>query len=78
MWNNYGFVYDIFEKFSRFGIDVNIITTSQFTISTTTDCKDDIILNNIYQELSDTYNVQITKNCSIISIVEIVLKSKIK
>ena len=76
MWNNYGFVYDIFEKFSRYGIDVNIITTSQFMISTTTDCKDSILLNNIYQELSNTYNVEIIRNCSIISIVSNSIKNQ--
>ena len=69
MWNDYGFVYDIFEKFSRYGIDVNIITTSQFTISTTTDCKNKILLNKIKNELENTYNVTMIENCSIISIV---------
>ena len=33
MWNNYGFVYDIFKSFANYGIDVNIVTTSQFVVS---------------------------------------------
>ena len=36
MWNNYGFVNDIFLIFTKFCVDVNIINTSQFTITTTT------------------------------------------
>ena len=33
MWNDYGFVYDIFKIFNTYNIDVNIINTSQFIIS---------------------------------------------
>ena len=36
MWNNYGFVSDIFKLFSEAKIDINIINTSQFNIATTT------------------------------------------
>lgn len=69
MWNNYGFVYDIFEKFSYYNIDVNIISTSQFTISTTTDCTNLIQLNDVFNKLKEKYNVEKKHNCSIISIV---------
>mgnify|MGYP002847871693 CR=1 FL=1 len=69
MWNNYGFVYDIFEKFSNLGIDVNIITTSQFTISTTTDCKNIKLLNKVLELLEKNYKVHMISDCSIISIV---------
>ena len=69
MWNNYGFVYDIFEKFSRYGLDVNIITTSQFTISTTIDSVDKNLINKVYEELSLNYKIELISDCSIISIV---------
>lgn len=69
MWNNYGFVYDIFGKFSNLGIDVNIITTSQFTISTTTDCQNQKLLEKVYNLLSSNYKVEMIQNCSIVSIV---------
>lgn len=76
MWNNYGFVYDIFKKFSKYSIDVNIITTSQFIISTTTDCSNKELLKNVFNELSEIYKVEIIYNCSIISIVGDSIKNK--
>jgi len=69
MWNNYGFVYDIFEKFNRNSIDINIINTSQFVISTTTDEKNINKLINIKNELLQKYEVELINDCSIISIV---------
>jgi len=36
MWNSIGFLNDIFRKFSENKIDINIVTTSQFSISATT------------------------------------------
>jgi aspartate kinase len=36
MWNSFGFLNDIFRKFSDNKIDVNIVTTSQFSVSATT------------------------------------------
>jgi len=69
MWNAYGFVYDIFKMFSDKKVNVNIITTSQFTISTTTDEKDLDILNELYEDLKESYEVEIIKARSIVSIV---------
>jgi aspartate kinase len=69
MWNSYGFVYDIFKIFSDKKVNVNIITTSQFTISTTTDEKDESILNELYEDLKESYEVEIIKSRSIVSIV---------
>ena len=69
MWNNYGFVYDIFEKFNRNSIDINIINTSQFVISTTTDEKNINKLISIKNELNQKYEVELINNCSIISVV---------
>ena len=36
MWNDYGFVSHIFESFKNNGLDINIITTSQFSVMVTT------------------------------------------
>jgi aspartate kinase len=69
MWNSYGFVYDIFKIFSDKKVNVNIITTSQFTISTTTDEKDIEILNDLYEDLKESYEVEMIKGRSIVSIV---------
>jgi diaminopimelate decarboxylase/aspartate kinase len=69
MWDSYGFVYDIFKRFSDKKVNVNIITTSQFSISTTTDEKDKNILNELYEDLSEIYQVEMTHNKGIISLV---------
>ena len=69
MWNNYGFVYDIFSKFKDFNVDVNIINTSQFDITTTTNDTDMEKLLSLKKELEKDYNVNITNNCSLISII---------
>jgi aspartokinase len=69
MWNNYGFVFDIFRRFSERRIDVNIISTSQFTISTTTEEKNIILLKDLIQDLEEKYSVEMINNCSIVSIV---------
>jgi len=71
MWNNYGFVFDIFRRFSERQINVNIISTSQFTISTTIDIeeKNKIVIQDLIQDLEDKYTVELIENCSIISIV---------
>ena len=69
MWNNYGFVFDIFSKFKNLNIDVNIINTSQFDITTTTQEISTEKLNNLKSILEDKYSVYITPNCNLISIV---------
>jgi len=69
MWEGYGFVYDIFKAFNEEKIDVNIITTSQFTISTTTNEKNQIKLNNLVEKLKEKYNVNIVYDCVIVSVV---------
>jgi len=73
MWDGYGFVYDIFKRFSDKKVNVNIVTTSQFTISTTTDETDMNILNELYEDLSEKYQVEMTNN-SIVSLVSNNLK----
>jgi aspartate kinase len=69
MWGCYGFVYDIFKSFNKEKIDVNIITTSQFTISTTTNEKNNIKLNNLYDRLKEKYNVILIPDCVIVSVI---------
>ena len=69
MWNDYGFVYDIFLKFKKYNIDVNIINTSQFDITTTTNETNNRKLNLIREELEKNYNVTLTLNCNVVSIV---------
>lgn len=69
MWNNYGFVYDIFSIFKKYNIDVNIINTSQFNITTTTEDTHTDNLLKIKDELQTKYNIEIYKNNSIVSVV---------
>ena len=69
MWNNYGFVYDIFSIFKDANVDINIINTSQFNITTTTDEIDEKKLIDIKLKLENKYQVELSFNNSIISIV---------
>jgi hypothetical protein len=69
MWNNYGFVFDIFNVFKKYNVDVNIINTSQFNISTTTDESCIETLNYVIEELKDKYHVEFSFNNIIISLV---------
>lgn len=77
MWEGSGFVYDIFKKFSDKKVNVGIITTSQFSISATTDEKDTNILQELNEDLSDTYEVEMKQKQSIVSIVSSSLKDVI-
>ena len=69
MWNNYGFVHDIFKDFSDLGIDVNIITTSQFVVSCTTDNNDIKKLMELYNKLSKRYEVKLFQKSNMITVV---------
>jgi aspartate kinase len=69
MWNSYGFVNDIFRRFSQNQVDVNIITTSQFSISTTTNETNSYILKDLEQELNKDYDTKLVQNCVILSII---------
>ena len=68
MWNNYGFVADIFLKFKNYSIDINIITTSQYSVLATTTESDDNKIIMLSEELSKNYEVNIF-NCDLISII---------
>jgi aspartate kinase len=70
MWNSYGFITDIFRRFSENRIDINIVTTSQFSISATTSEKNIYKLKEIKDNLSDKYEVEMINDCTIFSIVK--------
>ena len=68
MWNQYGFLYHIFGLFSKCHIDVNIVITSQFSVSVTTNADS----NKIYRVaslLEEKYVLTIYRNCTNVSIV---------
>jgi len=69
MWNNYGFVYDIFSTFKKYNVDVNIINTSQFNITTTTDENQTHNLTEVTEELSSKYDVELDFENTIVSII---------
>jgi aspartate kinase len=69
MWNNYGFVYDIFATFKKYNVNVNIINTSQFNITTTTDESQMENIMNIMQQLSTKYNVELLVDNTIVSVI---------
>ena len=69
MWNNYGFVFDIFSVFKEHNVDINIINTSQFNITTTTDEYDLSKLEKIKDRLEKKYQVELLVDNSIVSIV---------
>ena len=69
MWNNYGFIYDIFSIFKEYNVDVNVINTSQFNIITTTDEIDERKLWSICAKLEKKYQVELKFDNSIVSVV---------
>ena len=69
MWNNYGFVYDIFSTFKKYNVDVNIINTSQFNITTTTEDTHIDNLLKVKEHLQQKYNVEMNTDNSIISVI---------
>lgn len=75
MWNNYGFVFDIFSVFKKYNIDVNIINTSQFNITTTTDDTNIHNLQNVKNELEQKYSVELDFNNTIVNVVGYNIKS---
>lgn len=69
MWNNYGFLFDIFQKFNDYNIDVNIINTSQFDVSVTTHDQDVDKLLKLKKSLEEKYQVFLNLNTVCISLV---------
>lgn len=70
MWNSSGFVSSIFRKFSEKGINIDIVTTSQFSITTTTTETNEYKLMEIRDELEEIYEVEMVMDCVILSIVK--------
>lgn len=68
MWNDYGFVADIFLKFKNYSIDINIITTSQYSVLATTKELDKKKILSLKEELSKYYDVSLF-DCDLISII---------
>lgn len=69
MSEGYGFMSDIFTVFKDEKIDVNIVSSSLFEISTTTNEKSQIKISKAREKLSERYEVNLIQNCSIISII---------
>lgn len=69
MWEAYGFAYDIFKVFNDEKIDINIVTTSQFSITTTTNEKSKSKLSRAFTKLSKKYKVNVIEDCAIVSII---------
>jgi len=67
MWDSTGFISDIFGKFAKYGINIDIINTSQFEVLATTNTN--ININKLKCELEEKYKVKLYQNCSIISYV---------
>jgi bifunctional diaminopimelate decarboxylase / aspartate kinase len=80
MWHNHGFVNDIFEKFKDYKVDVNIINTSEFDITTSTNDTDSNKLLLLKQKLEEKYQVELITNIGIINIVgnNLIANDKIK
>lgn len=70
MWNSSGFVSSIFRKFSEKGINIDIVSTSQFSITTTTTETNQYKLMEIRDELAEIYEVEMLFDCVILSIVK--------
>ena len=77
MWNAYGFTAEIFRNFEKIGIDVNIITTSQFSIYVTTDEKNILKIRQALYELSMQYSTTIMEDRSIVSLISSNIKKYI-
>lgn len=69
MSEGYGFMADIFEVFKEQKIDVGIVTTSQFEITTTTKELNINKLERVKNKLSEKYQVDVIYECSIVSII---------
>jgi bifunctional diaminopimelate decarboxylase / aspartate kinase len=77
-WETYGMMGEIFRRFSENKIDVNIVTTSPNSVSTTTNESSMASLNETSYILSqDGYDVELIKGCSIVSVITPNVRNKI-
>jgi len=68
MWSQYGFVSNIFKIFGDNEIDVDIISTSQFEISTTTQETEDDKILKVEEQLKKDYQVEVLKDLNLVSL----------
>jgi aspartate kinase len=64
-----GFLSEIFNVFKEENINLNIVTTGQFLVTTTTNEKSEIKIKKAMYKLSKQYRVNIIPKCSIVSII---------
>lgn len=77
MWNSHGFITNIFRKFSESRINIDIISTSQFSISTTTSESNILKLMEIRDKLKENFSVEMISDCVILSFVKKNIKNVI-
>lgn len=68
MWE-VGIASDIFNRFNENSINIDIITTSQFSVSTTSNEKSQEKVSNVTNSLITKYDVNVISNCNTVSIV---------
>lgn len=70
MWNSYGYVGDIFRRFTELRVDVDIVSTSQFAISITTNEKDTLKLRELLDNLTrNNYSAKLVTGLSTVSVI---------
>jgi len=69
MWGNYGFLDDMFHDFKEEKIDVDIVTTSRFSVTVTTTEKILAKLTKVADVLSKKYTIEVISRCSVVSII---------
>jgi len=70
MWSGFGFMADVFSVFTKYGININIITTSQFEVyATTSEYVEKSVLKCVQNELKQHYTIRIISDCTQISLV---------
>jgi len=70
MWHGVGFASDIFNTFSKYKIDIDIITSSAFEITITTKLNNNIhLINKAITVLQEKYKITVFENCHQISVI---------
>ena len=69
MFEEYGFMHNIFSVFNDERIVVDIVTTSLCEVTTTTNEKSSIKINRTKQRLAEKYKVELIENCAIVSVI---------
>jgi diaminopimelate decarboxylase/aspartate kinase len=69
MWNSHGFMSKIFRVFGEQCVNVDIVTSSQFSISTTTEEQSIEKIEEVCDILGKEFDVQVVTGCTIVSII---------